>query len=269
MKHKIYSLVVATFIFCASSSLAVSAKTATNAPETAIATATTTQTNTNNNQNKTSTEIETTTTSVAKTFSNTVKVNNTFYCHKAVEIKKKTLKKNYNLTSNNTKIATVTENGTVKGIKKGSATITLTSKETGKLYATINVKVKNRYKKKDLRLMSAIIYAEAGAECYAGKKAVGVVIMNRVKSNQFPNTLKGVIYDPYQFGPASNGSLKKALKRYDKGQMNKKCIKAAKATLNGDTMVTYKKVTTDMSSYLFFSGYVSGKRLQIQGHQFK
>lgn len=173
MKRKIYSLVVATFLLCASGSLAVSAKTATKVPETTVAIETTTQTNElNNKQNKASTE--TTTTSVAKTFSKTVKVNSTFYCHKVIGIKKKTLKKNYNLTSNNTKIATVTGNGTVKGIKKGSATITLTSKETGKLYATINVKVKNRYTKNDLRLMSAIIYAEAGAECYAGKKAVGV-----------------------------------------------------------------------------------------------
>ena len=56
---------------------------------------------------------------------------------------------------------------------------------------------------------------------------------------------------------------------YDEGRLNKKCIKAAKATLNGDKGVTYKNVKTDMSSYLFFSGYVSGMRLQIQGHQFK
>lgn len=117
--------------------------------------------------------------------------------------------------------------------------------------------------------MSAIIYAEAGSECYAGKKAVGIVIMNRVRSKDFPGTLKKVIYQPGQFGPVRNGSLKKALKLYDEGRLNKKCIKAAKATLNGDKGVTYKNVKTDMSSYLFFSGYVSGMRLQIQGHQFK
>lgn len=260
MKHKIYGLLLATFILCASGSLGISAKAA-ELPEetTSVAVETTTQ------------ALETADTNVtpAKVVSQTVKVNSTFYCHKVLGIKKSKIIKSYNVVSNNTKIATVSSTGTVKGIKKGSTTITLTSKKTGSVYAIINVTVKNRYNKQQLRLMSAIIYAEAGAECYAGKKAVGIVIMNRVRSSAYPNTLKGVIYDPGQFGPARNGSLKKALKLYDKGKMNKKCIKAAKATLNGDTMVTYKKVTTNMSSYLFFSGYISGKRLQIQGHQFK
>ena len=54
-----------------------------------------------------------------------------------------------------------------------------------------------------LRLMSAIIYSEAGAECFAGKKAVGIVIMNRVKSKSYPNSLNGVVYQPYQFGPVT------------------------------------------------------------------
>lgn len=260
MKRKIYGLLLAALILCASASLSVSAKAADNPEETTTVAAETTT------QAADSTDTDA---SPAKVVSQTVKVNSKFYCHKALGIKKSKITKSYNVVSNNTKIATVSSTGTVKGIKKGVTTITLTSKKTGNVYATINVTVKNRYNKKQLRLMSAIIYAEAGAECYAGKKAVGIVIMNRVRSSAYPNTLKGVIYDPGQFGPARNGSLKKALKLYDKGKMSKKCIKAAKAALNGDTMVTYKKVTTDMSSYLFFSGYVSGKRLQIQGHQFK
>lgn len=202
------------------------------------------------------------------TVSKNVKVNSTFSSPKALGIKKAKLKRLYNIVSDNTKVATVTA-GTVKGIKKGATTITLTSKADGSVYAKINVNVKNRYNKQKLRLMSAIIYAEAGSECYAGKKAVGIVIMNRVRSKDFPGTLKKVIYQPGQFGPVRNGSLKKALKLYDEGRLNKKCIKAAKATLNGDRVVTYKNVKTDMSSYLFFSGYVSGMRLQIQGHQFK
>lgn len=203
------------------------------------------------------------------TVSKNVKVNSTFSSPKALGIKKAKLKRLYNIVSDNTKVATVTAAGTVKGIKKGATTITLTSKADGSVYAKINVNVKNRYNKQQLRLMSAIIYAEAGSECYAGKKAVGIVIMNRVRSKDFPGTLKKVIYQPGQFGPVRNGSLKKALKLYDGGRLNKKCIKAAKATLNGDKVVTYKNVKTDMSSYLFFSGYVSGMRLQIQGHQFK
>lgn len=268
VKRKFYGLLLATFIICTSGSLTVSAKTAPKISDTTVV-ETPVQSDDNIAVHKDEEPTETTTTVVKKTVSKTVKVNKTFYSHKVLGIKKSKLTKYYNAVSDNTKIATVSTNGKVKGIKKGSTTITLTSKKTGNIYATINVTVKNRYTKKQLRLMSSLIYAEAGAECYAGKKAVGIVVMNRIRSKQFPNTLKGVIYDPGQFGPASNGYLKKSLRLYDQGKMNKKCIKAAKATLNGDTLVTYKKITTDMSSYLFFSGYVSGKRLQIQGHQFK
>lgn len=117
--------------------------------------------------------------------------------------------------------------------------------------------------------MSAIIYSEAGVECYAGKQAVGIVIMNRVKSKSFPNSLEGVIYQPSQFGPVRNGSLNRSLSLYDSGKLNKDCIKAAKSTLNGNKTVKYNGKNINMNSYLYFSGYVSGARLQIQGHQFK
>ena len=40
----------------------------------------------------------------------------------------------------------------------------------------------------ELRLMSTIIYLEAGNQCYAGKQAVGIVVMNRVRSKKFPNS---------------------------------------------------------------------------------
>ena len=117
--------------------------------------------------------------------------------------------------------------------------------------------------------MSAIIYSEAGAECFAGKKAVGIVIMNRVRSKDFPGTLKKVIYQPGQFTPARNGSLNRSLALYDSGRLDKGSIKAAKAVLNGDKNVKLSYGTINMNSYLFFSGYVKGARLTIGGHQFK
>jgi spore germination cell wall hydrolase CwlJ-like protein len=255
VKRNVYGLLLAVLIMCTSGFFSISAKAA--------------DTSTVANTIATKTAVKSANTSSAKVVSKKIKVNNTFYCHKALKIKKSKIKKSYNVCSNNTKIATVSKDGTVKGLKKGSTVITLTSKKTGDVYATINVTVKNRYTQSQLRLMSAIIYAEAGSECYAGKKAVGIVIMNRVRSSAYPNTLSEVLYQPGQFGPARNGSLNKALSLYDQGKMDKKCIKAAKAALNGSTMVTYQNVSTDMSSYFFFSGYVSGKRLQIQGHQFK
>ncbi len=139
--------------------------------------------------------------------------------------------------------------------------------------STAKSKKKKSYTKKDLRLMSAIIFCEAGSESYAGKKAVGIVVMNRVRSKLYPNTVKGVIYQKYQFSPVRNGAMSRALKAYDDGKFttknHKECIKAAKAVLKGDTKVTYKGKKIQMKSYLFFSGYVKNHRLKIGNHMFK
>ena len=93
--------------------------------------------------------------------------------------------------------------------------------------------------------------------------------MNRVRSTLFPNTVSGVVYQSGQFTPARNGSLSRSLSLYDSGSLNSDCIKAAKDVLNGDNTVSYNNKNIDMSSYLYFSGYVPGCRLQIQNHQFK
>jgi N-acetylmuramoyl-L-alanine amidase len=61
----------------------------------------------------------------------------------------------------------------------------------------------------DLDLLARIIRAEAQGESYQGKVAVGIVVLNRVDSGQFPNSVKGVIYQPGQFSPVSNGSINK------------------------------------------------------------
>ena len=57
----------------------------------------------------------------------------------------------------------------------------------------------------DRDLLAAIIQCEAGGEPYAGKIAVGAVIMNRVRSAAFPNTIAGVVYQPMQFQPVRPG----------------------------------------------------------------
>lgn len=132
---------------------------------------------------------------------------------------------------------------------------------------------KASYTKAELRLLAALISCEAGSEPYAGKMAVGIVVVNREESSRFPNSVKNVIYQKYQFGPARNGSLKAALARYDNGKFtssnDKDCIKAAKAALSGEKKVSYKGKEINMKSYLFFSGRVSGARLTIGNHQFK
>ncbi len=59
----------------------------------------------------------------------------------------------------------------------------------------------------DLYLLAKCIYAEARGEPYVGKVAVGAVILNRVKSPDFPNTLYGVIYQPWAFTAVHDGQI--------------------------------------------------------------
>ncbi len=66
----------------------------------------------------------------------------------------------------------------------------------------------------DLDLMAAIIECEAGGESYEGKIGVGAVIMNRIRSGEFPNTLSEVIYQSGQFEPTWTGKLSSVLSLY-------------------------------------------------------
>jgi N-acetylmuramoyl-L-alanine amidase len=85
------------------------------------------------------------------------------------------------------------------------------------------------YEKTDLYWMSRIIYAEAGCESFTGKIAVGGVIMNRLKSPDFPKTVYDIIFDrrfgTIQFTPVSSGTIYNT--------PTEECIKAAKIALDG------------------------------------
>lgn len=59
----------------------------------------------------------------------------------------------------------------------------------------------------NLNLLSRVIYGEARGEPYTGQVAVGAVIMNRVKSSKFPNTISGVIYQSGAFDAVSDGQI--------------------------------------------------------------
>lgn len=59
----------------------------------------------------------------------------------------------------------------------------------------------------DLYLLAKCIHAEARGEPYSGQVAVGAVILNRVKSSKFPNTISGVIYQPYAFTAVADGQI--------------------------------------------------------------
>ena len=63
----------------------------------------------------------------------------------------------------------------------------------------------------DRYLLANLIYCEAGGEPYAGQLAVGAVVINRLLSSRFPDTITGVIYQNRQFSPVSDGHLALAL----------------------------------------------------------
>ena len=81
----------------------------------------------------------------------------------------------------------------------------------------------------DLTLLSAIIFCEAGGESYAGQVAVGAVVLNRVRSSSFPNSISGVVYQSGQFSPVANGALARALSNGN----YQYCTSAAQAALAG------------------------------------
>ena len=56
-------------------------------------------------------------------------------------------------------------------------------------------------------LLARLIYAESRGEPYQGQVAVGAVVLNRVNSSDFPNTVKQVIYQGGQFSPVTNGQI--------------------------------------------------------------
>ena len=86
----------------------------------------------------------------------------------------------------------------------------------------------------DLRLLAALIHCEAGGESYNGKLAVGAVVMNRVRSGAYPDSVSGVIFASGQFTPAMNGKVARV---YTSGNIAAGCYEAAQAAINGETNV--------------------------------
>lgn len=84
--------------------------------------------------------------------------------------------------------------------------------------------------KNDINMLAALIECEAGGESYEGKLAVGSVVMNRVSSNYFPNTLVEVIYQNGQFSPVASGRYATVLSRGASAE----CIRAASEVLSGN-----------------------------------
>lgn len=109
----------------------------------------------------------------------------------------------------------------------------------------------------DLRLLANLIYCEAGGEPYEGKLAVGAVVINRMLSSVYPDTVLGVIYQKKQFSPVASGRLELAL-TYDKA--NADCYRAAEEAMSG---------MSNVGNCVYFRTPINGLTgISIGGHIF-
>lgn len=109
----------------------------------------------------------------------------------------------------------------------------------------------------DKYLLANLIYCEAGNQPYEGQIAVGAVVMNRVMSSVFPDTVIGVIYQNKQFSPVASGRLALAL---SENHATEACYRAAEEAMSGRTTV---------GNCLFFRTPIDGlSGIQIGGHIF-
>lgn len=125
------------------------------------------------------------------------------------------------------------------------------------------------YSEEDLKYMSSIIYCEAGNQCKAGQQAVGIVVMNRVESESFSNSVKEVLYEEGQFGPVITGWIEDILVMYENGEMPIEYISSAAYALRGEKTVCYEEEEINLDSCLYFNGELLNAKIRIQDHSFK
>lgn len=114
-----------------------------------------------------------------------------------------------------------------------------------------------QFEENDRYLLANLIYCEAGGEPYAGQLAVGAVVINRVLSSVYPDTMTGVIYQKYQFSPVGSGRLAIALSQ---NKATASCYKAADEAMTGQTNV---------GNCVYFRTPIPGLTgIQIGGHIF-
>lgn len=141
-------------------------------------------------------------------------------------------------------------------IDEGETIKAITLRESKELYTRLN-KDKEPYEatQEEIDLLAALVQKEAVGESFEGKVAVVNVVLNRVRSTKFPNTIYEVVYAPNQFTPATNGAVDKLLAN---GGANEACYEAVYAALGGRCTV---------GDYLYFrrkgnkSGYILGNHV--------
>ena len=104
----------------------------------------------------------------------------------------------------------------------------------------------------DVTLLAATIEAEAGNQSYLGKQAVASVVMNRVKSSHFPNTIYGVITQKQQFASYRSGMVDAYI---EKGPSDD-CIEIAQAAIDGERVGDWLFfMTVPYADYYGITGY--------------
>lgn len=114
----------------------------------------------------------------------------------------------------------------------------------------------------EMELMARVVQAEAGGEPYTGQVAVAAVILNRVESPQFPNSINGVIYEPYAFEVVSNGMIWSRYPGDTAFQATKDAVNGYDptygalyfwnpATVSGSNWVWTRQQTTQIGNHVF------------------
>ncbi len=93
------------------------------------------------------------------------------------------------------------------------------------IYTSSNTSSSSSTNSSNLNLLARLVYGESRGEPYSGQVAVAAVVLNRVKSSNFPNTISGVIYQSGAFDAVSDGQINLS--------PNSTAIKAAQDAING------------------------------------
>ena len=163
---------------------------------------------------------------------------------------------------------------------KTTAIKTTVKKSTKK--TTVKTTAKASYSKSDLRLLSSLVYAEAGNQSYKGMLAVANVVLNRMDSKAYGHTrtVKDVIYDrkwAVQFSvtiksrKTGQSPLASALKAYDTGKFGRKNVRAEREAMNKAIKAAKSALEgkNNIGKYLCFSNKYSSRGVKRRYSNYK
>ena len=116
----------------------------------------------------------------------------------------------------------------------------------------LEAEAETKYTEDDFELLARVIEAEAGGESDYHKLCVGTVVMNRVASDKYPNTLTEVIYQPGQYQCVTNSHINK--------EPSESSYEAAKSILDGRRMFR--------SSVVYQAEFIQGKVVEKVGNTY-